>query len=272
MEERKEARFHLDRETEMSLERHLVTRRIRPHFHEYCELETVLSGTGRTVLNGEEFPLAPGTVYLLTPLDLHEVTPDGKVEVLNLSFRESLLREDLRLAWPAGGRGLLFSREEAGDLPGILLTALERETARSDPWADRAREDLLELLILHLTRLRPAPPRRENERRTENALRYLRQHFREPVTLAQAAAACGYSAPYFSRAFRADTGRTFVELLTELRIRWAKMRLATSDDSVALIGAESGFSSPGHFFRVFRAKTGATPRAWRQAQRQKKDG
>ncbi len=264
---RRNASFlYLDRETGAKLERHRVDEPVTLHFHEYCELEVVTAGAGEMVLNGDLYPLTPGTVYLLSPLDFHEVRPSRGLEILNFSFREDLLREDVRLAWTAKGTPLLFSRE-AGKLTELYLAEMERELARSDPWAARAREDLLELMVLHLTRLEAEPVRREGDRRLEAALRYLYAHFREPVTLGDLARFCGYSPPYLSRLFRKALGRTFVDLVTELRVRNAKMRLTVTDDSIVRIAEDSGFTSTAHFFRVFRAAVGLSPKAFRAAAR-----
>ena len=39
------------------------------HWHDVCELEFILSGSGRQILNGREYPLHGGCMYMLTPAD-----------------------------------------------------------------------------------------------------------------------------------------------------------------------------------------------------------
>ncbi len=65
------------------------------------------------------------------------------------------------------------------------------------------------------------------------------------------------------RAFRAEFGRTILHEILRVRTNHAQKLLETTAQSITDIAAGSGFTSVNHFYRVFRDRTGLTPRAFR---------
>jgi len=67
------------------------------------------------------------------------------------------------------------------------------------------------------------------------------------------------------RAFRDELQRTILHEILRVRVNHAQKLLETTLYSVTDIAIRSGFTSLNHFYRVFRARTGLTPRAFRLA-------
>ena len=67
-----------------------------------------------------------------------------------------------------------------------------------------------------------------------------------------------------SARFRQETGMTLSEYVLHEKTEEAKRLLRYSDRSAAAIGAFLGFSSHGHFIRVFKKATGLTPGEYRE--------
>jgi LacI family transcriptional regulator len=67
------------------------------------------------------------------------------------------------------------------------------------------------------------------------------------------------------RAFRDELQRTILHEILRVRVNHAQQLLETTPHSVTDIAIRSGFASLNHFYRVFRARTGLTPRAFRLA-------
>ena len=63
------------------------------HSHTYFELELILDGQGRYVINGQAYDLLRERVFFLTPTDVHYLELDGEIRLLNLSFDENALTE-----------------------------------------------------------------------------------------------------------------------------------------------------------------------------------
>ena len=84
------------------------------------------------------------------------------------------------------------------------------------------------------------------------------------MSLNTVAAQVNISPSYFSTIFSGETGQTFVEYLTELRIEKAKQLLATASYSIKEICLGVGYSDPNYFSRIFKKVTGQTPTEYRE--------
>ena len=69
---------------------------------------------------------------------------------------------------------------------------------------------------------------------------------------------------YFSKLFKQETGGNFIEYLTEVRLRNARELLKDSGLSIKEICAESGYSDPNYFSRIFKKYEGVTPSEFRE--------
>ena len=67
----------------------------------------------------------------------------------------------------------------------------------------------------------------------------------------------------FVRRMREETGQTFVEFLTDYRIKEAKTLLRESDWTISAIAGFLGFKTPSYFRTVFLRQTGQTASAYR---------
>jgi len=85
------------------------------------------------------------------------------------------------------------------------------------------------------------------------------------IRLEELAQLCGLSQSYFSHAFKASTGLPPHRWQMRARIARVKEMLAAGDLSLTMIAAETGFSDPAHFARVFRREVGTSPSSWRRA-------
>ena len=93
---------------------------------------------------------------------------------------------------------------------------------------------------------------------------WLYSHYAEDVSLENAAYSMGMSAAYFSRKIKAETGATFLEKLTELRVANAKKRLLMTGLPVGEIGRSVGYPDSNYFVKVFKRSTGLTPSEYRE--------
>ena len=73
----------------------------------------------------------------------------------------------------------------------------------------------------------------------------------------------GHSPCHFSTVFGAETGRTFKEYLTDIRIKRAKELLRTTTLRSSEIADQVGYNDPHYFSLVFRRTTGLSPKEFR---------
>ncbi|MDO4175179.1 MAG: response regulator [Eubacteriales bacterium] len=100
-----------------------------------------------------------------------------------------------------------------------------------------------------------------------NTIRYIQEHFRENITLTDAANAVHLTTTYLSYVFHKETDITFSEYLQSCRINHAKQLLERTDERVGDVGALVGYNDNRHFSKVFKKATGMTPQEYRRARR-----
>ena len=84
-----------------------------------------------------------------------------------------------------------------------------------------------------------------------------------PHTVRSLAEQVALSPSRLAHLFAAQTGRTPMRALRDARLRHAARLLEATDLPVASVAAASGFVSAFHFSRLFRARFGVPPRAYR---------
>ena len=236
-----------------------LTKPVGMHLHTYYELEMVLSGSGEQNLNGTVYPLNPDSVYFLTPIDFHSVTPKEPMEIVNISFDETLLSPQLRLLFMNRRDNYIFPAQKT---LGYLVELLQEEQGRSDEHTELCRRDLLEVLLYTIARGK----NREYTGSTQvhKSMQYLFRHFREDISLESVAAQSGYTPNYFSSLFHEITGEKFVDFLGNLRLNYCKMLLLSTDLSVGEVAEKSGFGSASAMYRRLYKATSMSPKEFRQ--------
>ena len=244
------------------------------HEHDFCELVIVTSGHGWHVLNGEPHLLSCGEVLYLGTEDRHAFD-----QVQDLFLTNVLYRPNGGLLHPERLRPYLQpSREDDGErrywqLSGEalrrlapVLSALARESQRSDAASHLMAESLLVQLIVMLWRDRFASDgeRLSPRGRLLHILKYLRHNCTEPIDLEALAERFGYSPRHLRRIFREATATTPHDYLVKLRLGRAMRALRTSDASVTDVALASGFNDGNYFAYTFRRQTGMSPSRYRR--------
>jgi len=84
------------------------------------------------------------------------------------------------------------------------------------------------------------------------------------MSLGQAAAHVLLSPTYFSALFRREVGETFIDYLTQVRIRKAIELLRSTSLTASEIAYRIGYQNPRYFYSVFRKVVGQPPNEFRQ--------
>jgi len=93
--------------------------------------------------------------------------------------------------------------------------------------------------------------------------KYIQSRLQDQPTLEMAAQHMYLSRTQFARRVRAETGKTYIELLNEHRIKTAKVLLRDSDWTVSNIATFVGYQTPHYLHKLFRQQTGMTPDNYR---------
>lgn len=93
---------------------------------------------------------------------------------------------------------------------------------------------------------------------------YIQENYMQPLSLEDVSNLVGFNTSYFSTLFKKETGKNFVEYLTEVRMEMAKELLRDTRKSVLEICANVGYSDLKHFTRRFIKHTGIKPTEYRK--------
>jgi len=94
-------------------------------------------------------------------------------------------------------------------------------------------------------------------------LDFVRTHYRQDISMQDAACALNYSEPYFCKLFKQQFGRSFTAYLASYRIERAKELLVQPTVNIKDVGLRVGYADANYFAKVFRRQTGQSPSAFR---------
>jgi len=95
------------------------------------------------------------------------------------------------------------------------------------------------------------------------ALSYMQAHCTEKLSLGDVADHVYVSQWHLSKLINKDTGQSFFDLLSSMRIERAKALLADPSMRVHAVAEQTGFADVAHFSKSFKRLTGQTPGEYR---------
>ncbi|MCI2048809.1 MAG: helix-turn-helix domain-containing protein [Lachnospiraceae bacterium] len=93
----------------------------------------------------------------------------------------------------------------------------------------------------------------------DTARAFIDSHYGNDISLDDVSREVDVSPYYFSKLFKEESGVTFIEYLTTLRMTKARQLLAEGRLSIKEICAAVGYQDPNYFSRIFKRATGVTP-------------
>ncbi|MHA6481874.1 response regulator transcription factor [Paenibacillus sp. strain BS8-2] len=207
---------------------------------EEAELIAVLRG-------GDEDALAAWIENLLSAIKRDPEATPGTMS----SYLRSLLL--------AGFRWLERAAESIGQSAPAFGSADDNNENQLEQHPDEALSRMLSAIVVEYKRLNGGP--RDSIERT---IAYIREHLDQSLTLSQVAASIHMNPNYFSKLFKQETGKTYIEYVTEVRMEWAAKLLRETPAKVSEIAKRVGYEDLKHFNHLFKRHTGATPSQFRQ--------
>jgi len=253
------------------------------HCHDFCELVIVTQGGAMHWLEGREFPVTAGDVFLLQGNQRHYFYNRQNLDLINIMYdpeKIGLPENGLRrmpgycamfMLEPTYRRQHRFaSRLHLKRIPLAHVEALaeemEHEGQEANPGYEVAlRAKLLELLV-YLSRAYTETDTTEAHAllRVGNVIGALENDFSKEWTLDELTAIAHMSRSNLMRVFRKATGQTPIEYLLRLRIQKTMELLRNTDLSITEIAMEVGFNDSNYFTRQFRKIVGKSPSKFRE--------
>lgn len=97
----------------------------------------------------------------------------------------------------------------------------------------------------------------------KEACKYVSIHLNRRISLDEVAEVLHLNASYFSRMFKKETGETFIEYVTRMKMERAKEMLDQTSNTVGEICEQLGYDNQSYFIKTFKAHSGLTPMEYR---------
>ena len=252
------------------------------HYHDSYEIFCSKNRSLTYRVNGAIYRPAFGDILVLNQFDIHQsLAEPGKPYHRNVT----IFYPELVSTWSVAGYDLLqcFERRAAGFRHLVRLTPQDRRRyeeifARGVDSArlpEGEREMVQRILVAELlvvinrgARIGPtAQPTTtasaEEAARLETIIRYVDEHFTEDLTLQRLATQFGTTVSGLNRLCRRAGRVTMHQYLIRRRIECARLELSRGR-TVTDAAYASGFGNLSHFVRIFRQKTGLSPKEFQR--------
>ncbi len=252
-------RLKIDDGKHLIVKEHIVTSDAPLHWHSYFELEIILSGLGKYVINDKEYDILHNNVFLLTTTDFHYIKVDETTRLINISFDEELIDEKLltTLVFAQTEKGYALPNDEIERLKNAAML-LKHECSANGDCERELLHYILSCLFRKNTNRNISAIHNGHYQGIKKAIVYMEMHFKEKITLQMIATEAGYHPAYFSELFKNLTGETYTSFLRKLRIGYARTLLANGF-SVTDACFLSGFTSLSNFGTIFKKNCMMSP-------------
>ncbi len=253
--------------------------------HPTWEFVYVEQGSIRVRANDAAYILKSGEMVCHQPMEFHHLRPyGGPASVIICCFDTDWAAMDYFKGkiLPLSRRQKEYLNDVATYSSRLLLPkdplAIAAEGAMDrNPAATASQEqsvkNALELLLLSLTESQATLRSKRVEAYAQHKHRlaitgqiqsYLQENLEKPICLAALSQQFSYSSASIRRIFKAETGYTVMEYLSNLRMERAKQLLQSSRLSVEAIATAVGFANIYYFSGAFKAKFGHSPSQYRK--------
>lgn len=235
------------------------------HFHEYYVIGLIENGKRSLSCKNQKYELIKGNIILFNPGDNHACIQSNDETLEYRSFHISRdvmldLAEEItdQRTLPIFSENVILEKELNDCLRALHQMVMDRSS-------DFKKEEYLLFLLSALIQkfgqssLHTLPEYRQE---IENACTFIRQHFRERLSLEQICLAASLSKSTLLRAFTKEKGITPYRYLETIRISEARA-LLRQGVSPAEVAVQTGFSDQSHFTNYFTSFIGLAPGVYR---------
>ncbi len=246
------------------------------HRHTFYEIIWIEAGSSRQTIDYQEYDISPGTLFFISPGQVHRFEEWQSVRGGSIFFTEQFFllhqldRDKLfALSFLDNFYGQPYLKPDPDTFADILHTIqlLLTEKRRADYSPDIA-QSLLHVLLGRIQRGMDTQTGIPAPRRAMLIYKQLRNlielHFAEPLTASDYADRLAITPHHLNHAVKQLTGRTTSALIRERIVLEAKRLLTFTHQSVTQIADELGMADPSYFARLFRAETGQSPVEFQQ--------
>ncbi len=243
------------------------------HDHDFYEIFWVEEGEGVHHINHRKRALREGMIVLVKDTDIHAISSGAEktMRIANLAFSKRCWEDLFKRYFPEEKNPMqLSSPSREIPLRHEDFLAIRRQSQRlNSAVRSRAQLDFFLLEILFMMRRSTVS---ESQRSVvpdwlDAACLGIKKTEHLPQGLESFYRLAGRSPDHVARACRTHLGISPTEIVNAARLEHAAARLSGTDDTILDIADDCGLPNLAHFYKLFAARFGTTPRRYRmQAQ------
>jgi len=250
-----------------------------PHWHEHIELLYFVRGSATVECGSATYEVKGGDVIVVNSNELHHgVCTSTDLIYYVLIFDPALLHSssvdaiETKYMIPITQNRILFRNHIVGDPPlAACIEEIAGEIQSKDEGYELAiKSHLYKLMTVLIRRYIASSSDLESYRlqlqrmkQLEPVLRYIDEHYNEPLSVDQMAELAGISRFHFSRVFKKLTDKTLTEYVHFIRINRSADLLRKTQMNVSEVALSVGYNDIYYFSRTFKKLKNASPTEWR---------
>ncbi len=243
------------------------------HWHDYFEIEIIVSGSLIHKLNNQVYEYKRGDICIFNYTDFHTHILKDKTEkptAYNINFDELAVSEEI-LNIILNHKEPLICHFEDDELDALIYDINQLQEGC------KSQNNLLKLPFLSagFMKIVTLILRKCDIEQFEDdidlaytpfckAITHIKSHFRENISLKDTAKKVGLTPNYLGLLIKNNTGKNFMEYITKIRLSHAKNLLKYSCFSIDYIAQSSGFQNSSYFIKLFKKKYNITPKQYQK--------
>jgi len=232
----------------------------QPFFLPNYYLYLCAHGNGTLKIDGREFVLSPGTLFLISPWQLHEIAGDKDFTYLYISFNGL----NVKMLLSSAGMGEPYHVADGYEhVIEFWMKSVRRISFCNDFFLTYS----VFMYTLSAVAENLSGCTTDDDNAFISVLKYVDEHCCENINLKMVADIFFYNEKYFSHMFKAHTGVNFTGYLNELRVRRALSLIDEDAPSVQELSAKCGFNDSYYFSKVFKKHVGLSPSQYAKQKR-----
>lgn len=255
----------------------------KEHYHDFVELVFILNGQAIQVLEGNEYNVTAGDVFVFQGYQRHYFKHADTVEIVNVMFNaindphiisDSLQRmEGFKALFILEPRFrsrhrfknmLHLTRDELVTVEMILNTMFAEQEQKKEGYETILVNRFVELIIMLSRFYSEIKTTKANALfRISKAIDYIENHYAENISIESLSEKVFMSNRSFIRNFRKAVGLSPINYLKQVRLQNAAKLLRENDLMIEEIALNCGFSGSNYFIKCFREAYGITPNKFR---------